>query len=187
MPCAESSVMDALPACELQGRQVTLLPLLGGDIDERHVGWLNDAEVVRFSNQRFVRHDLASCVAYLRSFERSPNRYFSIRRRDNGERIGTITAYASVHHGTVDLGLLIGERSAWGQGYGLDAWLTLMQAALATRGVRKVTGGTLDCNHGMLRIFERSGMQQEAVRRAQELVDGQPHDIVYHARFRAAG
>lgn len=187
MRCAEPMTMDALPSAELQGRHVTLVPLVDSDIDARHVGWLNDPEVVRFSNQRFVRHDLASCVAYLRNFDHGPNRYFSIRRRDNGERIGTITAYASVHHGTVDLGLLIGERSAWGQGYGLDAWVTLMQAALATRGVRKVTGGTLACNHGMLRIFERSGMQQEAVRRAQELVDGQPQDIVYHARFRAAG
>lgn len=185
MRCAEFGVMDALPAHTLRGQTLALTPMYEADIDERHVSWLNDPEVVRFSNQRFLTHDLTSCMDYLRSFEHSPHRYFSIRRLDNDERIGTITAYASVHHGTVDLGLMIGERSAWGLGYGLDAWHTLQQAALATRGVRKLTGGTLACNGGMIRIFERAGMQLEAVRRAQELVDNQPQDIVYYARFSA--
>jgi len=185
MRCAESPVMDALPKHTLLGRKVALTPMHPADIDERHVGWLNDPEVVRFSNQRFMTHDLDTCLTYLRGFDHSSHRYFSIRRRDNDERIGTITAYASVHHGTVDLGLMIGERSAWGLGYGLDAWDTLQQAALATRGVRKLTGGTLACNLGMIRIFERAGMQLEAARRAQEQVDDQPQDIVYYARFTA--
>lgn len=186
MRYAKSGVMDALPLHTLRGQKVVLTPVHADDIDERHVGWLNDPEVVRFSNQRFLRHDHASCMQYFRSFDHSPHRYFSIRRLDNDERIGTITAYASMHHGTVDLGLMIGERSAWGLGYGLDAWHTLQQAVLVTHGVRKITGGTLRCNFGMIRIFERAGMQLEAVRRAQELVDDQPQDIVYYARFSAA-
>lgn len=177
---------DILPRGPLRGERVELRLMTEDDIDARHVGWLNDAEVVRFSNQRFIKHDRASCLAYLRGFDGSAHRYWAIRRIDTGERIGTLTAYLSPHHGTVDLGLLVGERSAWGQGFGLDAWRTLMQAALAVHCVRKVTGGTLDCNIGMLKIFERAGMQHEAVRRAQELVEGQPRDLVYYARFRDA-
>lgn len=178
--------MDDLPLTALHGRLVSLLPFTAADITATHVGWLNDPQVVRFSNQRFLQHSAESCRAYLRSFDGSANRYYSIRRLEDGAPLGTITAYAAVHHGTVDLGIFVGERSAWGKGYGLDAWLTLMHAALTTEGVRKITGGTLACNHGMLRIFERAGMAFEAVRRAQEIVDGEPHDIVYHARFRTA-
>lgn len=178
--------MDDLPLLPLHGRLVSLLPFTEADITERHVDWLNDPQVVRFSNQRFFQHTTESCRAYLRSFDNSVNRYYSIRRLEDGAPLGTITAYAAVHHGTVDLGILLGERSTWGMGFGLDAWLTLMHTALATKGVRKITGGTLACNHGMLRIFERAGMTCEAVRRAQEIVDSEPHDIVYYARFRSA-
>lgn len=186
MQFADSAVMDALPTASLRGRKVSLELMTEAHIDERHVSWLNDPEVVRYSNQRFIWHDHRSCLNYLRSFDQSAHRYFSISRLGDRERIGTITAYAAVHHGTVDLGLMIGDREAWGAGYGLDAWETLMSAVLATRGVRKVTGGTLACNTGMIRIFERSGMQHEAVRPAQELVEGHPQDIVYYARFNTA-
>ena len=33
------------------------------------------------------------------------------------------------------------------------------------------------------RVAEKSGMRQEAVRQQQELVDGQPTDLLYFARF----
>ena len=52
--------------------------------------------------------------------------------------------------------------------------------------LRKVTGGTLASNVGMVRIMERSGMVLEAVRKEQELVAGVPQDALYYARFRAA-
>lgn len=173
----------SLPRQPLEGRQVRLTPVTAADIDERLPAWLNDPLVVRHSNQRFHVHTRDTCLAYLRSFEGSPNRYFLIRRRDTQEAIGTMTAYLSVHHGTVDLGLLVGQREVWGQGFGQDSWDTLQAAVLTTAGVRKLTGGTLAANTGMRRIFERAGMQLEAVRHGQELLDGQPQDIVYYARF----
>ena len=176
--------MDSLPLSQLNGKYVTLVPFEAADITARYIGWLNNADIIRFSNQRFSQHSAASCLAYLRSFEGKANRFYSIRRNLDGVTIGTMTAYAAEHHGTVDMGIMIGEYGVWGKGYGQDAWNTLLQALLSTQGVRKITAGTLDCNLGMLRIFERSGMQQEAVRKAQEIVDGTPHDIVYYARFR---
>jgi RimJ/RimL family protein N-acetyltransferase len=49
--------------------------------------------------------------------------------------------------------------------------------------MRKLTCGTLACNDAMIRLAERAGMQLEARRRAQELVDGEPVDVLYFARF----
>lgn len=167
----------------LQGRQVALAPFTAEDITARYISWLNDPRVVRFSNQRFRRHDRASCESYLASFAGTANRFFSIRRLSSGEAIGTATAYVSQHHATVDAGILIGDPSVWGRGLGQDAWDTLTSWCMAQPGMRKLTAGTLDCNTGMIRLMERSGMELEAVRRAQELVDGQPHDLLYYARF----
>jgi RimJ/RimL family protein N-acetyltransferase len=49
--------------------------------------------------------------------------------------------------------------------------------------VRKVTGGTLRCNAAMVRIMQACGMQPDGVRAGQELVDGEPQDVLYFARF----
>ena len=173
-----------LPIEVLAGRRVTLQPFLAADVTPEYVGWLNDPQVVRFSNQRFRRHSLSSCRDYVASFGGSPNRFLKILRQEDGRMVGTMTAYAAVHHGTVDIGLIVGCRSTWGQGVGQDAWNTLLYWLLEIAGVRKVTGGAMRCNLAMVRIMERSGMTLEAVRPGQEMLDGIPQDLVYFGKFR---
>ena len=167
----------------LRGQISFLRAFAAADITDRYVSWLNEPSVVRFSNQRFVRHDRDSCLRYLGSFAGSDNLFVSVHRLDTGEPVGTMTAYVSRHHGTADVGILIGETAVWGRGYGQDAWNVLINWLLRERQLRKVTAGALACNFGMIKLMQRSGMHQEAVRKAQEIVEGAPQDIVYYARF----
>jgi ribosomal-protein-alanine N-acetyltransferase len=169
-------------AVHLTGSKVRLDSFAGTDLTPAYVGWLNDPQVVRFSNQRFQTHSTESCRAYLASFEGSANLFLSVKTLD-GRAIGTMSVYRSVPHGTADVGIMIGERSCWGGGYGQDAWDTLLGWLLVQPGLRKVTAGALACNVGMVRLMERSGMTLEGVRRGQELVEGSPQDIVLYARF----
>jgi [ribosomal protein S5]-alanine N-acetyltransferase len=168
----------------LSGPRLRLCPFRSEDISAAYFGWLNDAEVVRYSNQRFCKHDRASCEAYFQSFSGTDNLFASIRLLDNDGAIGTMTAYRNAHHGTVDVGIMVGARSAWGRGLGLEAWSLLTDWFLAEGGARKVTAGTLACNIGMIRLAERSGMDLEGRRVAQEIVDGEPQDMLHYGRFR---
>lgn len=167
----------------LRGRLLELRTFTEADITAAYLGWLNDPLVVRYSNQRFRKYDGASALAYLRGFDAGANLFLSARRLRDDEAIGTLTAYIAPAHGTADVGIMIGEHSGWGQGFGQDAWDTLLQWLLGPRGLRKVTAGTLACNVGMIRVMERSGMQLEGARRAQEIVDDEPVDVLYYARF----
>jgi ribosomal-protein-alanine N-acetyltransferase len=167
----------------LKGNRVDIKPFLITDISDTYINWLNDSEVVKFSNQRFISHGLDSCLRYQASFQNSDNLFMAIRRLSDGKMIGTITAYISKHHGTVDVGILIGDKTVWGKGYGLDAWITFTNWLLNRNDIRKLTAGTLACNFGMIKLMERSGMVLEASRKAQELIEGQPTDILYYAKF----
>lgn len=169
----------------LRGTLVNLCIFQESDITEDYLRWLNDAEVTRFSNQRFRHHDRVSCERYLASFQESDNLFLSVRRCDDGCAIGTMTVYCSPHHGTADVGILIGERTIWGKGFGQDAWSTVMRWLSSHKMVRKVTAGTLACNSGMIRLMERSGMTLEAVRKHQEIVAGEAVDLLYYAKFHA--
>ncbi len=168
----------------LEGHKVRLRRFGVADIGARYLAWLNDLEVVRYSNQRLRSHDKASSEQYLASFDGSDNLFVAIEDKERSQLLGTMTAYISRHHGTVDVGLMVGERSAWGCGIGQDAWNTLCNWLLGSEvGMRKLTAGAARPNIAMVRIMERSGMHLEAVRRAQEIIDGEPVDLVYYARF----
>ena len=54
---------------KLEGSLVELSLFTQSDITQEYISWLNDADVVKFSNQRFFTHDLESCQAYLSSFK----------------------------------------------------------------------------------------------------------------------
>lgn len=163
---------------------VSLERFTAADIGADYIGWLNDPEVVRFSNQRFIRHDVASATRYQASFAQSDNLFLAIRDTSTGGLHGTMTAYCSRHHGTADVGIMIGNRAIWGRGHGNAAWSGLLGYLLRPAGLRKVTAGTLACNRGMIRLMEKSSMTLEGVRRDQEIVEGRPVDIMLYAKFR---
>jgi ribosomal-protein-alanine N-acetyltransferase len=168
----------------LVARRLVLEPFSEAAIGPEYLAWLNDAQVMRFSNQRFRRHTEESARSYLASFSGSDNLLLAIRLAEGGRMIGTMTAYVAVPHGTADMGLMIGERGSWGRGYGLEAWSRLLTHLLGERGLRKVTAGTVRANVGMRIIMERSGMQLEAVRPRQEIIDGAEEDVLHFARYR---
>ena len=168
---------------DLTTPRLRLDPFQQVDITEPYLSWLNDPEVTRFSNQRFRQHTAESSAAYLASFIGTANSFLLIRHHSEGQPIGTATVYRSPQHGTADIGLMVGERSCWGQGYGREAWQAVLQALLQEPGMRKLTGGTARPNRAMVRIMEESGMELEAVRARQELIEGHPVDLLYYARF----
>jgi len=172
-----------LQELSLNGERVHLRPFHREDITDEYVGWLNDPVVTRFSNQRFRRHDRESCLAYLASFAGSANFFLSMRRLVDDSAIGTMTVYQSSQHGTADVGIMVGDAGAWGKGYGQDAWNTVLTWLSGQPKIRKITAGTAGPNVGMQRVMERSGMVLEATRKAQEIIEGRPEDIVYYALF----
>ena len=168
---------------KLLGKQVFLRHFTLTDISSDYIAWLNDPTVVRYSNQRFKKHTKTSCHSYLESFENTSNLFLSIHMQSDGLAVGTMTAYKSDPHGTVDIGIMVGRSSVWGSGVGYDAWNTLLSWFLAKPNIRKVTAGAMRANTAMIRIMERSGMMLESIRFKQELLDGVPQDLLYYAKF----
>jgi len=153
------------------------------DITERYVAWLSDPEVVKYSNQRFKVQSMASCLDYFKTFEGSNSMFVAITVKDTGQMIGTMSVHSNALHETADVGIMLGDRNFWGKGLGKTAWDILVKLLIDKGCVRKVTGGTLSCNHGMVKIMKGTGMQEDGMRRAQELVDGQAYDVVHYAKF----
>lgn len=150
----------------------------------RYVAWLNDQEVVRFSEQRFKTHTLESCRSYMHSFEGTPNYFWAFVTRDrSNEHIGNVNAYVDTRNKVGDIGVLIGEKRYWGKGYGLEVFAAVANYLFREEQVRKVTAGTVAANTGMLRIMERAGMKEDGRRIRHVLIDDQEVDVVHAALF----
>lgn len=168
----------------LEDAQVKLKLFTKNNITDNYIDWLNDSAVVRYSNQRFMLHSHQSSLDYLQSFVNSENLLLAIYLKEEDAFIGTMTVYISSAHKTADVGILIGDKTIWGRGIGRDAWALVLRWLIDEAEIRKVTGGTLRCNRGMVKIMINSGMNPDGVRLAQELIDGQAHDVLYFSKFK---
>ena len=160
---------------------VRLVPFGANHVTERFLSWLNDRDLLRFSRQRLRRHTRESCLAYVQSFDGAPGRYWAVERVADGALLGSMTIHVDAHQRSGDLGILIGEP---GGGHGREAWGLALAAGFGELGLRKITAGTVAPNTAMLRIFRHWGMRHEGTRRAQEVLDSGPVDVLLYGLLR---
>ena len=163
--------------------RVVVRDFVNSDISVEYAGWLNDYDVTRYSNQRFVSHSLSSCMDYFKSFENTDNSFLAILDISTDAMIGTATIYRSIVHGTADIGLLIGNKSYWGKGYGKSVFRLLLETISKENGMRKITAGTAATNKAMQNVCISSGMELDCIKRRQEIIDGIETDLLYYAYF----
>ena len=176
-------LVDEFPTGGLEGSSVVLTSFVRSDITDFYIDWLNDKEVVRYSNQRFINHTPSSCNVYYESFLLSDNLFLKVSEKSDGTFIGTVTCFFSAPHSTVDVGILIGDKTRWGQGIGTDIWLTVIDWLRTRSCVRKITAGAQDQNLGMINLYKKAGMELEEVREKQEYFEGQARDLLFYRLF----
>jgi len=175
--------MPATPL--LRAGRLSLRPFAPAFLAPRYVAWLNDPEVVRYSEQRHRMHSLESCRAYVESFAGTPHHLWAIVANEPSlGHIGNLAATVDAPNAVADLAIVVGERAVWGRGYGAEAWQAACDWLLGDGGMRKVTAGTMAENKGMLAIMRKCGMVEEGRRRDQFLLEGHPVDAVEVALFR---
>ncbi len=154
-------------------------------ITDTYLSWLNDKSLMRYSRQRFAHHTRASAIAYLRSFENSPNKFWAIYRRADHLHIGTMTAYVDPVARTADIGVLVGHAEARGKGFGREAWGLAMDYLFRVEGLNKVTGGTSALNSAMVRVFRHWRMRLEEVGKDADMIVGRPTDVLRFGTLRS--
>ena len=173
------------PSPTIETERLQIVPFSEEHLTTRYLSWLNDSQVMRYSEQRHSNHTIESCREYWLTFSETANHFWSIVVREVRQGyIGTMTGYVDSEHLVADVGILIGERTSWGKGYGSEAWIAVCNYLLDEGGMRKVTAGTLSPNAAMLGVMRRAGMVEDGRRVRQCLFEGCEVDVVYTALFR---
>jgi [ribosomal protein S5]-alanine N-acetyltransferase len=179
MLMAESTIIET--------ERLIIEPFSPEHLTERYVAWLGDPEVVRFSEQRHVKHTLESCRAYLESFSGTPNFFWALVAKDSDiGHLGNMTAYVDNIRLSADIGILIGERRIWNKGYGREAWLAVCKYLFEYKGLSQITAGTLSVNQPMLGIMRSIGMVRDDLRNGKSVYEGVEVDFHYGILHREA-
>jgi RimJ/RimL family protein N-acetyltransferase len=161
-------------ASVLESDRLRLRRLETGDVTEAYCRWMNDSEVTRHLECRFQTHTLESLREYVgRLQDDADNFLFAILLKQEERHIGNIKlGPVNWTHRFADLGLLIGEKDCWDQGYATEAIRLLRRFAFDELGLHKLQAGCYDTNPSSARAFQKAGFVKEGHRRAQFLCEG---------------
>ena len=172
--------MNEIEAEELVTERLVLVPHLPSLVTAEQVAWLNDKEIVKFSEQRHHEHCIHTQKEYVR-WKTWDGPIWLIRL--DGQDIGTIAATVSATNNRAEMGILIGRKDLHGKGYATEAWNAIM-AWLFAKGIRKIECGCMSLNLAMRQLAVKTGMRIEGGKVSHFLLDGKPVDAVYYGKMR---
>lgn len=163
---------------------VRLVPAGAGHASARYAGWLNDPDVVRFTEVVPGGHDVASVARYIEASASAPDSaLFAIEVGGHGHagnlRLGGIDR----KHGRATVALMVGEKTLWGRGIGTRAIRLASAFGFGTLGLRKLTAGIYAVNAASRTAFERAGFACEATLRRHAWFAGAAVDVWQMACF----
>jgi [ribosomal protein S5]-alanine N-acetyltransferase len=168
----------------LRDERIQLRTLRATDVQPYYLEWMRDQVIARYSEWRFYEHSLESLTRYAEETWENLNILFcAIRLVESNRHIGNIKLTVNPHSRTADIGILIGEKDCWGQGYATAAIRLLADYALKVLRLRKVFAGAYSSNPASIRAFEKAGFKIEARLERHYLTEEGEVDGVYLARF----
>jgi RimJ/RimL family protein N-acetyltransferase len=151
----------------LEGRLVNLRAQAMTDAERVH-RWVNDREVTATVGERYL-WSMAAEEEFLRNRTSKPPAFddqsFAIETKD-GRHIGSIGLFgASPENRGGELGIMIGEKDCWSQGYGTDAIITLLRLAFGEMDLHRVGLHVRADNGRAIACYRKCGFVEEVRQR----------------------
>lgn len=179
---------------ECKGKRIYLREILPSDVSEDYYRWMNDKEVVQYTESRFRSHSREELVSYVEKIRNDPQYVFCvIVVKENGKHIGNIKI-GPIHpvHRFAGVGIIIGEKSYWGQGFATEAIKLITDYAFDKLNLHKLIAGCYVNNQASIKAFRKAGFIEEGLMRKQyfyngKWVDGVSLAIINQKKVRRKG
>ena len=162
----------------LTGERLYLRPIEAEDLPFIR-RWANDPEVRRLTGEALPMSK-AGADEFLERVRQDKERvWFVVVLKENDCVIGEAGLLRMFHPWrNTDLSIIIGDKHAWGQGYGTEAILLLLDYAFGYLGFHRVSVGVVGFNERALRFYEKVGFKREGLQRDGYYYDHAFHDFV---------
>jgi RimJ/RimL family protein N-acetyltransferase len=146
------------------------------------VSWLNDPEVRQFISIYLPLSQVAE-ENWFEKVQKHPVEEqplaIEVRSGDTWRLIGNLALFdINWRVRSAELGILIGDKTFWNQGYGSEALGVLLRHAFQTLNLNRVYLRVFADNQRAIRSYERTGFIHEGRQRSAEFRDGVYSDIL---------
>lgn len=83
-----------------------------------------------------------------------------------------------------ELGIFIGDKSFWDQGYGTEVMGMLLKHGFSTMNLYRISLRVFEDNPRAIRSYEKAGFVHEGRMRQAEFHDGSYHDVLFMSVLR---
>lgn len=163
----------------LNSSRLLLRALEPSDLNANYLGWLNDPEVNRYLETRFLPQTMEALQGYWQAHRDDPaSPWFAICLQADGRHIGNIKlGPIQWLHRRADISLFIGDRTCWGKGYASEAIAAVRDWAFADLDLQKLNAGIYASNLSSRRAFEKCGFSLEGTLKDECFLDGTRTDV----------
>lgn len=163
-----------------QGKKIILRPLYKKEISLITL-WFSNYKLLElgFGILRETPNFTAITTSYLKHLTTNRDQFFAIEAPEVGF-IGFISHHiVDYQEGVGRIGILIGNQSAWGKGYGRDAVSTALWYLFIEKGLSKVELDTAEFNKHAQHCFEACGFIIDEKKTETQKDENQPRRIWY--------
>lgn len=135
------------------------------DINQTYCNWLNEPDVNKYLESRFINWDLPSLRKYFHEKNKT-ELMLAIVDSEHNLHIGNIKI-SSIEkiHKRAELGIIIGDRNYWGKGIATTAIKMVTDYCFTILELHKVTAGAYAENISSIKAFQKNGFTIEGERK----------------------
>ena len=162
----------------IRGEGVALRALRESDLDGPWYSWFNDPDVTWFQNKGLQVNTVASQRKFFEHLQHDRSQV-TLAIEHEGRHVGNVTLKdIDWIHRTAELGIVIGDRGAWGKGLGAQCWWLITRYGFLTLNLNKIIARIFKDNERSMRTALRSGYVVEGTQAQQFYRHGVYHDLV---------
>lgn len=164
----------------IKGKRIYLREVRISDVNENYYRWLNDPEITRYLEIRYMPRSLENIRRFVEGMDGKPDELFlAICLVENDRHIGNIKlGPINWIHRFADISLLIGERSCWGKGLATEAIGILAGFAFNVLNLNKLRAGCYSANIASAKAFIKTGFTKEGVLKNQWILGDEYQDEI---------
>lgn len=162
------------------GEKCYLSPCCAADA-EKWTEWDNNLEVtIPLGDEAYTPYSLEKMRTIVSDVNQHQTHTFSIVDQQSNEAIGRCMFFNLDRiNRCAMLGIVIGEKSYWGQGYGQDAMKLLLDYGFNLLNLHSIMLGTYSFNQRAINCYKKVGFKEIGRRRQARIIAGKQYDVLF--------
>ncbi|HTI15197.1 MAG TPA: GNAT family protein [Dictyobacter sp.] len=166
------------------GERLYLRPLEPAQDNHLYSTWMNDEEIRRYFSV-YPTSDARGRERLEQLYKDTRHILFGVTRKDDNQLIGLVGLKdINQLNQSAEFYVIIGDRSAWGKGYGTEATKLMIRYGFLELNLNRIQTQDMEENIGGWRADEKAGFKYDGTLREMIFRFGKYHDVRVYSMLR---